>query len=161
MNGIVTYWQNLSQREQRMLLIASVFFFIGILYWGIVQPLQERHARAESRLKAEKSLLTFAETKAAEIESLRKITGGGPANRNQPLTRVVTSSVKQFNLELIRFQPSKDELQVWLKPMPFNTLVNWIDYLSAKYGVNVTALELGKTNTQGQVEVKRLQLGQK
>ncbi|MFD2179135.1 type II secretion system protein M [Veronia pacifica] len=160
MNALVTYWQSLSSREQRFLLVASGFIFIAVLYWGVLAPLQQRAEIAENRLRSEKNLLNWVEGKAAEIESLRAIKGTGQAT-GRPLQQVVTSSVGRFNLEIIRLNPVKDEIQVWLKPMPFNILLKWIDHLSVQYGVGVIFLELGKTDTQGLVEVKRLQLGQK
>ena len=160
MNALVTYWQNLSSREQRLLLVASGLIVVATLYWGVLAPLQQRAEIAESRLKVEKNLRSWVEGKAVEIEQLRAMKGTGPAT-GKPLQQVVTGSVSRFKLEIIRLNPVKDEIQVWLKPMPFNTLLKWIDALSVQYGVSVTFLELGKTDTQGLVEIKRLQLGKK
>ncbi|KXF82536.1 type II secretion system protein M [Enterovibrio coralii] len=159
MKALIAYWQNLSRREQRLLGVALVALALAGLYWGIISPLQERADAAKQQLANEQSLLTWVESKGAEIEALRAATGNRGQVSALPLNQSVTSSVKRFNLEILRLQPQREELQVWLKPMPFNTLIRWLDFLSKTHGVEVKFIDLGKTDTQGMVEVKRLQLG--
>ncbi|OEE71145.1 general secretion pathway protein GspM [Enterovibrio norvegicus FF-33] len=159
MKAILAYWQGLSKREQRLLGFAIAVLLIGGLYWGFVSPLQERAVQAQQRLNSEKNLLTWVNSKAAEIESLRAATGNRGQVSALPLNQSVTSSVKRYSLEIVRIQPQQEEIQVWLKPMPFNTLLSWLDFLSVSHGVQVKFIDVGKTDTQGLVEVKRLQLG--
>ncbi|PKF51404.1 type II secretion system protein M [Enterovibrio nigricans] len=159
MKAVIAYWQHLSRREQRLLTVAMVALVLASLYWGVISPLQARAELAKQQLANEKSLLTWVNSKGAEIEALRSVSGSGGQVSALPLNQSVTSSVKRFNLEILRLQPQREELQVWLKPMPFNSLLRWLDFLSKTHGVEVKFIDLGKTDTQGMVEVKRLQLG--
>ena len=76
-----------------------------------------------------------------------------------PISQAVTSSVSNFNLQIIRLQPQQEDLQVWLQPMPFNSLLRWLDELEKRYAISVKSIEIDKGEASGNVEVKRLQLG--
>lgn len=39
---ILSYWNGISLREQRMLVIALGFAFVAVFYWGGVQPSNRR-----------------------------------------------------------------------------------------------------------------------
>lgn len=74
------------------------------------------------------------------------------------MNQVIPSSTRQFKIELIRMQPRGEQMQVWVKPLPFNSLVNWLAFLRDSQGINVQFLDLNKTDVEGVVEVNRLQL---
>ncbi|CZF84984.1 Type II secretion system protein M [Grimontia celer] len=159
MKALIAYWKGLSRREQRLLSVATAVLVLGALYWGVVSPLQVRAEQAQQRLVSERNLLTWVNGKAAEIQALRRVAGNSGQVSALPLNQSVTTTVKRYNLEIVRLQPQREEIQVWLKPMPFNSLISWLDFLSTNHGVEVKFIDVGKTDTQGVVEVKRLQLG--
>ena len=159
MKAFIAYWKGLSLREQRLLGAAAAVLLLGGLYWGLISPLQERAEQAKQKLASEKALLAWVDGKAAEIEALRAATGNRAQVSALPLNQAVTSSVKRYKLEIVRLQPQQEDIQVWLKPMPFSTLLTWLEFLSSSQGVQVKFIDLGKTDTEGMVEVKRLQLG--
>ncbi|WP_223824367.1 type II secretion system protein M [Candidatus Enterovibrio escicola] len=155
----MAYFQRLSRREKCLLRGVFSVLLLGGLYWGGIHPLCERVKLAKQWLSNEKILLTWVSEKAAEIEGLRATAGNRRQLSSLPLNQAVTTSVKRYNLEMVRLQPQQEELQVWLKPMPFNTLLSWLDFLEVTHGVQVKFIDLGKTDTEGVVDVKRLQLG--
>ncbi|MBV7300671.1 type II secretion system protein GspM [Enterovibrio paralichthyis] len=159
MNAIIAYWKGLSRREQRLMGVAGAVLVLGALYWGIISPLQARAEQAQQRVVSERNLLVWVNGKKAEIEALRRVSGNRGQVSALPLNQAVTSSVKRFDLEIVRLQPQQEELQVWLKPMPFNALISWLDFLSVNHGISVKFIDIGKNETQGMVDVKRLQLG--
>lgn len=159
MKALIAYWQGLSRREQRLLAVASAVILLGTLYWGVVSPLQAKAEQAEKSVISERNLLSWVNSKAAEIEALRRATGDRSQASALPLNQSVTTSVKRYNLEIVRLQPQQEDIQVWLKPMPFNALISWLDDLSVNHGVQVKFIDVGKTETPGVVDVKRLQLG--
>ncbi|PMN69092.1 type II secretion system protein M [Enterovibrio norvegicus] len=159
MKAFIAYWKGLSLREQRLLGAAAAVLLLGGLYWGLISPLQDRAEQAKQKLASEKALLAWVDGKAAEIEALRTATGNRSQVSTLPLNQAVTSSVKRYKLEIVRLQPQQEDIQVWLKPMSFSTLLNWLEFLSSSQGVQVKFIDLGKTDTEGMVEVKRLQLG--
>ncbi|MCG6213617.1 MULTISPECIES: type II secretion system protein M [Vibrio] len=154
--SLQTWWSGISQREQRLVLMCGGLLFLGVLYWGILQPLQQRSDAAKARIVSEQQLLQWVQSTADDIVALRG--QGGVARTSQTLNQVITNSTRQFNIELIRVQPRGDMMQVWVQPLPFSQLVAWIAYLKEKQGVDVEYMDLDRGKVSGVVEVKRLQL---
>lgn len=151
------WWNSITQREQRLVIVAVICLVVGILYWGFYQPLNQRIASAQARVHSEKQLLAWVADKADHIVALRK--QGGRSARLEPLNRVVANSSGEFKIRLIRVQPrGEDKMQVWVQPLPFSQLLNWIAFLKEKQGISVEYLDIDKGSVPGMVEVKRLQL---
>ncbi|PSV42781.1 type II secretion system protein M [Photobacterium indicum] len=153
------WWKALSQREQRLMLGGSAALILTIVYWGIWQPLANRADRAQNRIQSERQLLSWVEDKANQIASLKGSSGASVAVSHKGLNQVINETTNRFRIELIRMQPRNESVQVWVKPVPFNTLVNWLAFLHEEYGIEAQFLDVSRTKSNGMVEVNRLQLG--
>ncbi|MDN3608554.1 type II secretion system protein M [Vibrio ostreicida] len=149
------WWLKASQREQRLLIACSVLLGMGLVYWGLVQPFSQRAEMATTRLQDEQKLLNWVKVKANNISDLRS--QGGVTSSNLPINQAISSSASRFGAELVRVQPRGEELQVWIKPIPFNRFVGWMTFLKEKHGVSVTFMDIDKGDQAGTVEIKRLQ----
>ncbi|PFG45561.1 general secretion pathway protein M [Vibrio sp. ES.051] len=149
------WWSSISQREQRLVMGCGAIAIIGMVYWGVLQPMSQRAELAQSRIQSEKQLLTWVQNKADDITALRK--SRGVSYSSQPLNQLVASSARRFNVELIRVQPRNESVQVWIKPLVFNQLVDWLRYLKEQQGIDVEFLDIDRTDPTGMVDVNRLQ----
>ncbi len=149
------WWSSVSQREQRLMIACSLLLVIGLVYWGILQPLSQRAELAQTRIQSEKQLLTWVVDKADEIVELRG--SGGLKASNQPLNQVVSSSIRRYKIDLIRVQPRGEMLQVWINPVSFNQFIDWITYLKEKQGVEVEFMDIDRAESPGVIEINRLQ----
>ncbi|EIA1340866.1 type II secretion system protein M [Vibrio parahaemolyticus] len=149
------WWSGISQREQRLVMGCGALAILGILYWGLLQPMSQRAELAQSRIQSEKQLLTWVQDKADDITALRK--SSGVSYSNQPLNQLISSSARRFKVELIRVQPRNDSVQVWIKPLAFNQLVDWLRYLKEQQGIEVEFLDIDRTDQAGMIDVNRLQ----
>ena len=155
LSSLQARWAGTSQREQRLLIACSVLLFLGVIYWGILQPVSQRADMATNRIQSEKQLLNWVKDKADAISQLRA--QGGVASSSLPLNQSISSTASRFGAELVRVQPRGEELQVWVQPMPFNRLIDWMMFLQEKHGVSATFMDIDKGEQDGTVEVKRLQ----
>ena len=154
--SLQVWWLRISLREQRLVAVGAVALAVGVLYWGIYQPIVQRAELAQSQVRSEKQLLSWVENKANDIVALR---GSGAKTLSPlPFNQAVSSSARRFNIELVRVQPRGEEMQVWVQPLPFNQLVSWLEYLQQNHGVEAEFLDLDKNSRVGMVDVKRLQL---
>ncbi|WGY48144.1 type II secretion system protein M [Vibrio sp. ABG19] len=156
LNPAQAWWSSISQREQRLVLVCGGLLLLGLVYWGGVQPLQQRSENARTRIQSEQQLLQWVKSTADDIITLRR--QGGVVRTNQPFNQVIASSTRDFNIELIRVQPRGEMMQVWVQPLPFSQLVAWINFLREKQGIDVEFMDLDRGAAPGLVEVKRLQL---
>ncbi|KJY84101.1 general secretion pathway protein GspM [Vibrio galatheae] len=155
-NTLQTWWLSISQRERWLVLACTLLVVLGGIYWGIVAPISERADNAKMRIQSEKQLLSWVQSKADEISQYQG--QGGRSVSNMPLNQAISSSVGRFKIELIRVQPRGEEFQVWVSPLPFNQLMNWIAFLQESHGIHVVFLDIDKDDQAGVVKVNRLQL---
>jgi general secretion pathway protein M len=154
--GVGVWWSKLSGREQRLMGLLVLMSLLLIVVFGLWKPL-ERHAQANKQgLNRERELLQVVTKQANQIESLRKKHGVDGVVR-EPLNQVIASSSSAFTISLIRIQPKNEQLQVWVAPLPFTRLLDWIEELDRRYGVQVVALDIERTDTSGMVDVRRLE----
>jgi general secretion pathway protein M len=149
-------WMTLSAREQKLLLGGVSLCVVAIIYWGILAPLDQKTEFAKARIVSERQLRSWVTEKADTITQLRA--QGGVATTAQPLNQVISSSVQRFQIELIRIQPRDEMMQVWIQPLPFTKLVDWLAFLKDQQGVDVEFMDINRAQQSGVVEVKRLQL---
>lgn len=150
------WWAQLSGRERSLLALMLLSSVVILFIFGIWQPMRGELQRAQQQVNRQSELLEWVKSRANQIESLRQ-SGGVAATTHQPLNQAVATSSKEFAVSLIRIQPRGEELQVWVDALPFNRLLDWINYLSRQQGVQVTALDIERTEQSGMVEVRRLQ----
>ncbi len=153
---ILLWWASLTQREQRLSMIASVCLFLGLIYWGGIAPLNQRSEAATMRIQSERQLLQWVTSNADQITNLRQ--QSGVVRSSQPLNQVIAASTSSFNIELIRVQPRGDRMQVWIQPVPFTQLVAWLAHLKERQGIEVEFIDLERGSQSGVVEVRRLQV---
>ncbi|MGF1911672.1 type II secretion system protein M [Vibrio kasasachensis] len=156
LSSLQAWWSSITLREQRLVVIGSVVLGFGLLFWGIYQPIVQRAEQAQLALNSEKQLLAWVKNKADHIVELRG--GGAKAISPLPLNQAISSSARRFNIELVRVQPRENEMQVWVQPVPFNQLVNWLEYMQTNHAIDVLFLDIDKSTQAGMVEIKRLQL---
>ncbi|CAM2892767.1 type II secretion system protein M [Vibrio ordalii] len=149
-------WAAFSPREQKLLLGGVSLCVVAIIYWGVLAPLNQKAELAQARIISERQLLNWVTDKADAIIQLRA--QGGVVATAQPLNQVISSSVQRFQIELIRIQPRDEMMQVWIQPLPFSKLVDWLAFLKEQQGVDVEFMDINRAQQSGVVEVKRLQL---
>lgn len=156
-----SYWLSLGQREQYGVIATGVLLVIYLFYMGLINPLLTRAANAEQALANEKQLAAWVENKVSQIQALKRAGAVGTQGSlsNMPVNQAVTSSVARFGLKIVRLQPQGANLQVWLQPLPFNSLLQWLDELEKRYGIMVKSIAVNKTAATGMVEIKQLELG--
>lgn len=154
---LLQWWNSITSREQKLVIGAGLITVIAVLYWGIMMPLFQQAERAEQQLNSAMQLNTWVSDHANQIVQLRA--QGGRQYSSAPLNQLVAESAGQFKVELIRMQPRNDDaLQVWIQPLAFDQLINWVDFLQQQQGITVEYLDIDRGQQSGTVEVNRLQL---
>ncbi len=154
----MTKWNALSSREKSLVLFTFGFVLFACLYWGAWQPWSRYSQQVAQQVKAEKNLFEWVSATADQIVTLRTSSEQKtPQALSQGLNQIISKTANQFNVDLIRMQPrTADQLQVWIKPLPFNALLAWLGQLENRYGIQVDLLDLASEDTEGVVLTNRL-----
>ncbi|WP_087023291.1 type II secretion system protein M [Thaumasiovibrio subtropicus] len=152
------WWSSISEREQRLVLGMGLVLVVGILYWGIWQPVTERATSAENNVSSQRNQLTWVQEKANQIIANRG-QGGASTFSDKGLSQVVNETARRYKVSVIRMQPRNEELQVWIQPLAYNDLLNWLAHLREVHGIDAQFLDINRGERNGLIEVNRLQLG--
>ncbi|WP_245942629.1 type II secretion system protein GspM [Candidatus Colwellia aromaticivorans] len=159
LSSIKSWWQGLNIREQRLVIVMGLVFSAFLLYSSIWQPLNESLAKTEQKLASRQALLTWVTENTARYQNI-KSTGGGTKNSGS-LSSIINRTANQQQLTITRMQPQGESLQVWLDNAPFTSLLFWLEHLANNENLQVQAIDLAQSDKQGEVRVRRLQLGRK
>ena len=143
------FWQARSGREQRVLAAGGGMLLFGLLYGALYAPLHAAHLRLTERLpplRAQHRLLT---EQVAEIERIRRDSGGRPAAETS-LQRRIQSSLQAGGLQdgIVSITPLGDLVQVVTRDRPVNVWLGWLQDLQ-RQGVSVTAARLQYSEREG------------
>lgn len=159
LSSIKTWWQGLNIREQRLMLVMSSAIAVFLLYSLLWQPLNENLSKTEQKLASRQALLSWVTENTARYQNV-KSTGGGKKSSGS-LSGIINRTANQQKLTITRMQPQGDSVQVWLDSAPFTQLLFWLEHLANNEDLQVQAIDLTQADKQGEVRVRRLQLGRK
>ena len=132
-----------SPREKGMLLAAVVFLF------------SERIEQQETMLQQLVAMNARLKSTAPDIIAARKSATTTPAQ----VSRVISDSASAHSVVIKRIAERGENIQVWIEPVVFNDLLNWLKALDEKYALRVTQIDVSAAEKPGMVNVQRLEFG--
>lgn len=153
---MIEYWENLSERERRLLFGGGALLVLALLYWGLWSPMASSLDSQRSAVASQQRQLSWMQQQATEVTKLRA--RGNQVKASGSLSAAVNGSARQLGITLSRIQPQGDDLQVWIDQIEFNLLISWMGELQSQQGIIAQSLDLNATDTPGQVRVRRLLL---
>ena len=150
-------WQQLNEREQQLISALAAVFIIFILYSAVWQPLNENLVKTKEKIERQQTLLSWVKTGTTRYTSIKK--QGGSAKGKGSLSSIANRTARINSIVIARIQPQGDDIQIWIDEAPFSQLLQWLEHLSSKEGLQVKAIDLSTSDKPGVVRVRRLQLG--
>lgn len=148
MQEIKQWYAELDKNDQRVVLIAIVFFSFIILFFGILKPLGDSVNKLQVQVNSrEKSVEKWQQSMPAILASRGN---GKNAKSTAALSFIVTSTTKQFKLRVSRVQEKSDnEMQVWFDNVSFNNFVSWLAQIEKKYSINTVSVNVRNKSRNG------------
>jgi general secretion pathway protein M len=155
-NKLKQTYKQLSEREQRLVLISAMVMVVGFFYWVIWAPLNQSLETDRKAIAAQQELLTWVQKNANRAIQLRGASSGTKSFSGS-LPQAVNQTAERLNIAISRMQPQGEELQVWVDQAPFNDVLSWLQALE-EMGVSILDLDIADANIPGQVKIRRLKL---
>jgi general secretion pathway protein M len=159
LSSIKAWWQGINQREQRLVLVMGSALIVFLLYSFIWQPLNENLIKTERKLESRQALLSWVTENTSRYQNAKAMGNGKKSSGS--LSSIINRTANQQQLTITRIQPQGDNVQVWLDSAPFTQLLFWLEHLANNEGLQVQAIDLAQGDKQGEVRVRRMQLGRK
>ena len=151
-----TFYQSKSPSEQRLIVLLVVSFVLFIVvssYMAVSKGLAE----TEKKLQRQLDLNAWATQQIALIQ--QSSSGSSQATASGSMTQVINSTARRFNITLARLQPQQaNYVKVGLEDANFNQLLRWLELLQNTYGITAANIDISKSDTDGIVRVRRLDL---
>ncbi|MGS0537084.1 MULTISPECIES: type II secretion system protein GspM [unclassified Pseudoalteromonas] len=151
---LVKYWRSLKEQEQQLVMIAGGIFVIFVLVMGIFRPLNNAIAKAQQDQVKQQELLTWVDSSIVRL----KAAGSRSVVNNKNLSQIVNATRGRFGITISKMQPNDNSLRLTIDSVQFNKLVQWLDEIVYKEGVQIENLDLSRDDKQGYVRVSRLVL---
>ena len=123
-------------------------------HW-LTQHLAGRSPREKGMLLAAVAMNTRLKNAAPDIIAARKSATTTPAQ----VSRVISDSASAHSVVIKRIAERGENIQVWIEPVVFNDLLNWLKALDEKYALRVTQIDVSAAEKPGMVNVQRLEFG--
>ena len=128
MNSLKEKFNQLTEREQRLVIISAVVVVVGMFYWLVWSPLNQAIERDQKAVESQKSLLSWVQKNANRAIQLRAANGVS-TGFNGSLAQAANQTAANANIPIARMQPQGEELQVWVDQAPFNGVLDWLQSL--------------------------------
>ena len=137
------YWQNLSDRERLLLVVAACFISILICYLFVIEPLKIKLSQKVSIIETQQNDVLWMEQQLPLVQQLRQKNPVLIREDERPLATLIEQTLQQFKLREAtqRIVPEDNTTQIWIEKAPFETILNWINSIG-KYGVTVNKIDV-------------------
>lgn len=158
MSALTTFWNQLSVRDQRVLMLGSAMLLL-IAGWLLVwEPLREARDNWRLRLSAAEADHAFMRAVAPQLQTLT-------AQRNQAvvapdgrsLLARVDATARQSGVgdALLRVEPvSATQVRVSFQGASFDALVQWMEQLASAQGVRLGDFSAHRVAGVGRVDAR-------
>lgn len=150
------WFAGLSEREQKLVSIGGVVAIFVIFYFGVWSPISVATEEQKLAVQSDKQLLSWVQEQSSRATILRQ-----SSNKTAfvgSLTQVINQTTRNSNIPVARMQPQGEELLVSIDQVIFNDFLKWLNILENR-GVIIIQSDVSEVNSQGYVQVRRLQLG--
>ena len=138
--------ESLGRRERLMVFAGAAAVLLLLVYSLLWSPLHEAYSRMQEDVLAQRETAQWMEQSAQRLQQLKQ--SRGPASGGlggQSMLALADSSARAQGLAaaLKRVEPeSGGNVKVWLENAAFDTVVQWLGSLHAKYGIRADAVTM-------------------
>ena len=153
-------WQQLSSREQQLVILMTIVVTITLFYFLLWSPLQQGIDDGKTRYQAQTAALLKMQKQAAEAKSLQASgrTNTSHIKDSSTLLGLIERTAQQNKLKstLQKVQPDgKDGARIWIDNAPFDQVIQWLNVLSSQ-GITISEISFERQDEPGRVNSRIL-----
>lgn len=149
------WFENLAEREKKLVIIASVVLLLGVFLQFIWMPLSNGLTEAQAKQQKQKALLEYVIQKTAEVKAGNK---KSRVKASGSISQIVSQSARRSKIAIARLQPQGNSLQVQVDEIAFNELLKWVTDLTERQGLVIESIDISQSDRAGAVQIRRLQV---
>jgi len=149
MEQIKEWYNGLEESEQRIVLVAAVFFSLVIVLFGIIKPINDSVSRLEGQVESRQNTVAEFKKNMPVLLANRGSARTSSGNKSS-LSNLVTSTTRRFQLNVSRVQEKgSTEMQVWFDNVPFNNFLRWTAEMENRHQVKIESVNIRSKERDG------------
>jgi general secretion pathway protein M len=156
MDKLKTKWNSLTNRERFLVSICTAVVFVGIIYYALVSPLLTSVSSSEQQADAQQKLLIWMRPRVNLLQNQSSSTVTSQTVTASELLPTVDARLKQadFASSVSEISQTADSgVRVALTNVPFDDLVTWLSRQWQRSKIQVSDIDVQKTEKVGIVNV--------
>lgn len=142
------YWNNLNEREKKMLIATAVFVFFYLYYIALYSPLSNKVTQRTQQLEEKTATLAWMNTlKQPKNTSIAK-----KSISNSQLLTLLANQLKAHKTLKFPYQlqqTSSGDIELSFEQVPFNLFIKWLLQLNEHYAITIKQFNANNTPTPG------------
>ena len=154
--NVKLWWENLSERDRRVLTIGGIISIILIIYLFIWNPLANAVVNQKTDIKKQQSLLHYLQQSAIKIQTFRASGVSATTKTSEALLTLIETSLSSQQLSGFLQQvqqPQDNQAELTFERAPFDKLMRWLQTLWSTQGVSATTFSATRLSVMGTVDV--------
>ena len=155
---MMAWFENLSIRDRRALLVVAVFLLGVTVYFAIWEPLHSGYQRSQKLVQERRELVSWMRGAAQEARALgasRSLAPASPPGRSLLATIDATVAGARLRGAVKRIEPDgTTRVRVWLEQAEFDQVLRWMGELQSRHRVNVLDMRAEPEGAAGRVNVR-------
>ncbi len=148
MEQIKTWFESLDDKDQKMVVIGAVVVSIFILYFILIEPVNESASKLTREVAAKQKTVDWMKKQIPIILSNKG--GSGQRKSSLPLSTLVNNSARKYALPVSRRDnKSPNEIQIWFDNVSFDSFLSWAAEVKSKHGVTITSVNVRSRDRDG------------
>lgn len=143
LDDVKNWWENLLDRERRMLTIGIIVLSILIIYALIWSPLSGAVTDYKTQIESQRTLLIYLKKAQAKITEM-KAQGIQPAATSDNVLSLVEQTLSQQALSVYLKQvqqPKPNQVALSFEKVPFDKLMSWLQMMIMQHGAAVLKMQ--------------------
>lgn len=150
---IKSWWENLAEREKKMVLVAGIFLAIFIFYTFLWSPLSSSVSQLKFHVNENRALLRYLEKASVKIDRYQSegVTATvNPSTQNILLAVEETLSRHQLSSYLKQVQqPQKNQIQLVFNNVPLDQWMGWLQECLSTQEMVIVSMQVTRSATPG------------
>jgi general secretion pathway protein M len=155
MHNLLALWQQRTRRERHLLLGMGVMLFIGLVYYALWLPWQNRETQWRQTLAREQASLQWMRQQTPLLE---RFSQQKPLTSQEDPSTVIMREAGRHGIAIVRLQPQGARLSLTVQPAEFQALIAWLDTLGQAGMTTATLAVTAVAQQPGWVTINTLVL---
>lgn len=144
------YWyENLSQKDQKLMLVSLVLIVLTLFWMLIYKPVENSLSKKQSSITANTKILQWMKDEAGKLDGNTQQSQAIPISPNVTFSSWIDRQLvaKSLQNHVSRAEPIDENTTIiWLQNAPFDTVMDWLQDIQKSHAISASQIDVIATD---------------